>query len=311
MDTPAPGMKRRSEPSVFLKIVAWLSFLLNVIIIGTGGAVRLTGSGLGCPTWPLCTSDSLVPTQELSWHSLIEFGNRTISGPILVSAILVFILSLMLRRYRKDLLVLSAIVLGLVVLQAVVGGVIVWLHLNANLVGFHYVVSLILVCITAAFLARMYEPPVTRERVVPGPYAVLTHLTSLFVAVTVFVGVLTTGAGPHSGDANIERDGFDASLLAHIHAWPGYITLALVFAITVWAVIAKLRPARWSIMLLVAMIVQIGVGVYQARTGLPPLAVGIHMVLASLTAAAMTLVVLRMKRPVAAVAQSQPPVSGV
>src|SRR5690606_28787422 len=154
-------------------------------------------------TWPLCTSDSLVPTQELSWHSLIEFGNRTISGPILVSAILVFILSLMLRRYRKDLLVLSAIVLGLVVLQAVVGGVIVWLHLNANLVGFHYVVSLILVCITAAFLARMYEPPVTRERVVPGPYAVLTHLTSLFVAVTVFVGVLTTGAGPHSGDANI------------------------------------------------------------------------------------------------------------
>ena len=294
-----------ARPSGLLRFSAWASFLLNVIIIGTGGAVRLTGSGLGCSEWPLCTPESLTPTPEMGIHGLIEFGNRTISGPILLFAVLVVVLSWRLhlklqRVLRRDLAVLSTLVLGLVLLQAVVGGVIVWLHLNANLVGFHYVVSLLLVCLTAAYLVRMYEAPAPRELAVPMPFAILTHITTLAMAMTIFVGVLTTGAGPHSGDENVVRDGFDATLLAHIHAWPGYIALALTLAVTVWAVAAKLRPARWILALLLALLVQIGVGVYQARSGLPPLAVGVHMVLASLTAAAMTVTVLRLKRPAAA-----------
>lgn len=290
------------EPSRLLRIAAWASFVLNVIIIGTGGAVRLTGSGLGCSEWPLCTPESLTPTPEMGIHGLIEFGNRTISGPILLCAVLVAVLSWRLhlrlqRRLRLDLAVLSTLVLGLVLLQAVVGGVIVWLHLNANLVGFHYVVSLLLVCLTAAYLVRMHESPLPRERAVPLPFAILTHVTTLVMAVTIFVGVLTTGAGPHSGDENVVRDGFDASLLAHIHAWPGYAALALTIAIAVWAWTRRLRPRRWTAALLAALIVQIGVGIYQARNGLPPVAVGVHMVLASLTAASMTVVVLRLKRP--------------
>ena len=298
--SPAPDVTaaEAARPSRLLRFSAWTSFVLNVVIIATGGAVRLTGSGLGCPNWPLCAPGSLVPTEELSYHSLIEFGNRTISGPILVFAILVLVLSLRLRRQRRDLLALSSVVLFLVLLQAFVGGVIVWLHLSANLVGFHYIVSLVLVCLTAAYLVRMHESPGPRERAVPKAFAILGHLTTLAMAVTIFVGVMTTGAGPHSGDANIARDGFDASLLAHIHAWPGYISLALVLALAVWAVAQRLRPARWSIALLVTLIVQIAVGVFQARSGLPPLAVGVHMVLAALTAAAMTVTVLRLKRPV-------------
>ncbi|MFT4231501.1 MAG: COX15/CtaA family protein [Leucobacter sp.] len=295
---PPRGIERVS-PSRWLRISAWASFALNVTIIATGGAVRLTGSGLGCPQWPLCAPGSLVPTEELSYHSLIEFGNRTISGPILLFAVLVAILSWRLRAERRDLTVLSSIVLVLVLLQALVGGVIVWMHLDANLVGFHYIVSLLLVCITAAYLVRLHEPPLPRERAVPKPFAVLAHVATLFMAITVFVGVLTTGAGPHSGDANIARDGFDASLLAHIHAWPGYILFGLTLALVVWASRSRLRPLAWLAALIAVELVQIAVGVYQARSGLPPLAVGVHMVLASLAAASMTVVVLRLKRPVA------------
>lgn len=273
--------------------------MLNTVIIATGGAVRLTGSGLGCPTWPLCTPGSLVPTEELGYHSLIEFGNRTISGPLLIFALLVFILSLRGRKRRRDLLALSTVVLALVVLQAVVGGIIVLIHLDANLVGFHYVVSLALVCITAAYLARMYEAPLPRELAVPKPFMILTHVTTLVMAVTVLFGVLTTGAGPHSGDATIQRDGIDAGLMSHIHAWPGYIAFALTLVLLVWAAVKRLRPLRWLVVLLALLVVQIAVGVYQARSGLPELAVGVHMVLASLTAAAMTIVVLRLKRPMA------------
>ncbi len=292
-----------ARPSLLLRFSAWASFVLNVLIIGTGGAVRLTGSGLGCSEWPLCTPESLTPTPEMGIHGLIEFGNRTISGPILLFSVLVVVLSWRMYRklrLRRDLAVLSTLVLGLVLLQAVVGGVIVWLHLNANLVGFHYVVSLLLVCLTAAYLVRMYESPLPRELAVPRPFAILTHITTFVMAISIFVGVLTTGAGPHSGDERVVRDGFDASVLAHVHAWPGYAALALTVALVIWSTVQRLRPRAWTLALLGVLLVQILVGVYQARNGLPPLAVGVHMVLASLTAASMTVVVLRLKRPVSA-----------
>ena len=274
--------------------------MLNVVIIGTGGAVRLTGSGLGCDTWPKCTSDSFVTNPEMGIHSFIEFGNRTLSGPLLVFGIIVLVLTWRIRAERRDLFVLSALVLGLVAVQAVLGGIVVWMHLNANLVGVHYIISLIIVCVAGAYLARMYEAPGARERAVPKPFLILAHVTTLAMAVTVVVGVLTTSAGPHSGDDRVIRQsGMDASFLAHVHAWPGYIALTLTVALVIWSLVQRLRPARWSVTLLAVLVVQILVGVYQARSGLPPFAVGVHMVLASLTAASMTVVVLRLKRPIA------------
>lgn len=283
--------------SRWLRIAAWVSFVLNVVIIATGGTVRLTGSGLGCTDWPVCTPGSLIPTPELGIHGIIEFANRTLSAPLLIAAFLVLILSWRIKKQRRDLYVVSWVVLALVVLQAIVGAFVVWLHLNANLVGFHYLVSVVIVCVTAAYLVRMYEPLLPRERAVPRGFAILTHVTTFFMAITIVVGVLTTGAGPHSGDANIQRDGFDATLLSHVHAWPGYISLVLVLSLVTWAAVGKMRQLRWTLVLLVTLLVQIIVGVYQARTGLPPVAVGVHMVLAALTAATMTVTVLRLKRP--------------
>ncbi|MFE5671737.1 heme A synthase [Agromyces sp. NPDC056523] len=282
-----------------VRVVAWLSFLAQTTIIATGGAVRLTGSGLGCPTWPTCTADSLVPTQELSYHSLIEFGNRLMTGVVGIVALLLVVFVWRLRRERRDLFALALTVLLGVVAQAVVGGITVWTGLNPFIVGFHYVASLLLVCVTAAFLVRMHAVPGPRERAVPGWYAGLAHATTGVLALTIVFGILTTGAGPHSGDAAAGRNGFAAELLEHVHAWPGYALLVLTIVLAVAAWRLELPTLRWSLVLLGVELLQIAVGLYQARNGLPPLAVGVHMVLAALTAAAMTVLVLKLKRPVA------------
>ncbi|MGP6171870.1 COX15/CtaA family protein [Microbacterium sp. A196] len=357
----APDVRstRKGQPSAVigrpLRVFAWLSFIAEVIIIGTGGAVRLTGSGLGCSDWPLCTPESLVPIYEVQGiHGLIEFGNRTMTGLVGILAIAVLLLtlhavggrrslraalwfalagivtglvsyavallftdeafpfftlglilvtilgavhSLRITSARRDLTTLAWIVLIGVVAQAFVGGITVLTGLNPFIVGFHYASSLALVCVTAAFLVRMKEPDVQRVSVVPHWFAGLSHLTGLALAATIFFGVLTTGSGPHSGDANVIRDGFDATVLAHVHSWPGYILAALIAALVISAWVLRLQPRYWLITLAIAVGVQIFVGVWQAREGLPALLVGIHMVLAALSAAAYTVVVLRLKRP--------------
>lgn len=293
----------RSEPSASsraLRIFAWISFILNVAIIATGGTVRLTGSGLGCSDWPVCTPGSLVPTPELGIHGVIEFANRTISGPLLLAALIVVILTWRIRRARRDLWWLSLLISILIVVQAIVGAFVVWEELAAILVGFHYTASLVIVSLAAAFLSRAYETPGPRVRSTPRVFTVLTHLTTLLFAVTVFVGVLTTAAGPHSGDAAVIREGVDASLLAHIHSWPAYALELLALLLLIWAAVSRLRPARWLVALNIGLLIQIGVGVLQSRTGLPPVAVGVHMVLAALLSAAMVLVVLRLRQPITA-----------
>lgn len=345
---------RRAPWGRALPILAWLSFLTETIIIGTGGAVRLTGSGLGCSEWPLCTPESLVPTPEQGIHGVIEFGNRLMTGVVGIIAIAVVLLVLQRiggRRAlvsslwfagggiaaaaaayaiarplseklafpvaaavlllvviaaavysvraaveRRDLILLSWITLVGVVAQAFVGGITVLTGLNPFIVGFHYTSSLLLVCVTAAFLVRLHTAPGPRERAVPIWFAAISHVTGLALAVTIVFGVLTTGSGPHSGDADVLRHGFDATVLAHVHSWPGYILAGLVLVLTIAAWRLRLEPRRWLLVLVIAIAVQVGVGVWQAREGLPPLLVGIHMVLASLSAAAYTVVVLRLKR---------------
>lgn len=281
-----------------IRVFAWISFVLNVVIIATGGAVRLTGSGLGCSDWPVCVPGSLVPTPELGIHGVIEFANRTISGPLLLAAVGVLVLVWRMRRTRRDLFVIAAVIVALVIVQALVGAFVVWQELAAALVGFHYTVSVVIVCIAATFLVRMRQPGGERVAAAPRSFAILTHITGLALAVTVFVGVLTTAAGPHSGDDDVIRTGFDASVLAHVHSWPGYVlgTLALILAVS--AVAQRLPQRGWTIALLAIIAVQVIVGVIQARNGLPEILVGIHMVLAALSAATYTALAMNLRRPV-------------
>jgi len=276
-------------------VAAWISFITEVIIIGTGGAVRLTGSGLGCE-WPLCAPDSLVPLPGMGLHSYIEFGNRLMTGVVGLAGLAVLILTLRLRRTRKDLFVMAVIVIVGILAQAVVGGITVLTGLNAWIVGFHFLATLVLVAVTAAFLVRAKTEPGPRELAVPRWYMILTHLTSLFLALTLFIGIITTASGPHSGDEEVVRHGWNAELLAHVHSIPGYTLFALVVVLAASASIQKLPTLRWAALLLLVLVVQIPVGIYQARAGLPALSVGIHMVLAGLATAAMTALVLNLKR---------------
>ncbi|SEN01809.1 heme A synthase [Cryobacterium sp. TMT1-3] len=281
-----------------IRVVAWLSLVTEILIVGTGGAVRLTGSGLGCPTWPTCVAGSLVPTPEMGIHGVIEFANRTMTGLIGIIAIAAVVLLWRLRKERKDLFVLAVILAAGVLAQALVGGVTVLTGLNPFIVGFHFTISLVMVCFATVLVHRVYLAPGPRALVVPAGFAGLAHATSFVVALTVMMGVLTTASGPHSGDAAAGRTGFNAELLEHLHAWPGYATLVLTIVLLVASVRGTLPVRSYVVTLLVVELVQIVVGLLQANLGLPPVLVGLHMVLACVLAAAMTLVILNLKAPV-------------
>lgn len=287
-----------------VRVAAWLSFLAEVLIIGTGGAVRLTASGLGCPTWPTCTADSLVSTPEMGIHGIIEFGNRTLTGLVGILALVVLVFVLRMRRERRDLFVLALVVVLGVIAQAIVGGITVLTGLNPFIVGFHYVASVILVAVCAAFLVLMRTPGGPRVRVVTRAHALWAHVATAVLAVTIVFGILTTGAGPHSGDADAGRNGFDAELLEHIHAWPSYALFAITLVLLGFAYGRRRELPKvlaWTQAVLGVEVLQIAVGLFQARSGLPPLAVGVHMVLAALLAAAMTALVLNLKQSTAGV----------
>ncbi|MBT1017829.1 COX15/CtaA family protein [Canibacter sp. lx-72] len=268
-----------------LKGFSWASLLANIAIIGTGGTVRLTGSGLGCPTWPTCTPDSLVPTQELDWHSIIEFGNRLMTGVLGIIALAVLVLVLPIRKQRKDLFQLAVIVILGIIAQAIVGGITVHTGLNPTIVGFHYFASILLVGVTAATVYLLPRCRVTKTATVPPYFALLTGVLNVFLMLTIIAGVVTTSAGPHSGDQNVIRSGVDAGALAHLHSLPGYMLLAAALLTTTIAMMRKFAAARWLLALTATILAQIVIGVYQARTGLPPLFVGTHMVLAAVTVA--------------------------
>jgi len=281
-----------------LKVIAWVYLIGQVVLVGTGGLVRLTASGLGCPTWPKCTADSVVNTPEMGIHGFIEFGNRVLSALLGVVAILAFVMILRLRKQRPDLFWLTLIAGLAIPAQAVVGGLSVLSGLNPYVVGFHFVVSIALVALCTAFVVRVYAVPGPRVLAVPGWFAGVAHLTSAVVAVTIVVGILTTGSGPHAGDANAPRNGLNPEILQHVHAIPAYVTFALTLVLVVGSFRYRLTPVhRFAQYLLAVEVMQIAVGLIQANTGLPGILVGIHMMLAALLASAMTAVILALKAP--------------
>jgi cytochrome c oxidase assembly protein subunit 15 len=276
-----------------VRVLSWLTLATQILIVGTGGAVRLTGSGLGCPTWPLCTDASLVNTPEMGIHGVIEFSNRLFSGVVGIVA-LALLVAVLIGMRRRDVLVPAAIVVVLTGLQAVIGGRAVLGALDPSTVGLHFVISAVLVAMSVVVVYRVFTGRRGPRRV-PGWFAGLVHLTSAVVAVTVVVGVLTTGSGPHAGDDASARNGLDTVLLQHVHSWPAYLTFGLTLLLVILALVHRLPVLRWVVALLSVELVQIGVGLLQANTGLPPLLVGIHMVLACILIAVMTATVLSLR----------------
>ncbi|MGM1030487.1 MAG: COX15/CtaA family protein [Actinomycetota bacterium] len=284
------------ERSRSLVIAAWATLVSQVIIVGTGGAVRLTGSGLGCSEWPNCTPESFTPVPEQGIHGLIEFGNRVWGGIVVAIAIVMLVLAIR-RRAGRTIVALAAVVLALTVAQALIGAVVVWMTLRPDTVGIHFFLSVILVGLSAALTWRVVSGP-PGARTAPRWQSALVLAMTAVLAVVIFVGVLTTGSGPHAGDGGAARNGLDPAVMQHVHAWPGYVLLALVLAVVVAA--AARGPRRhlgWSLALLAAVVVQIVVGIVQSRIGLPIALVGIHMVLSVVATAVAVAVVLSLRGP--------------
>lgn len=284
-----------------LRVIAWVYLAAQILLVGTGGLVRLTSSGLGCPTWPRCTAESFVNTPEMGIHGVIEFGNRVLGILLGLLAIVAFVAILRIRKERPDLFKLT-LWAGLgIPAQAVIGGISVLTQLNPYVVGFHFIVSVVLVVLCTAFVYQVYTPVGPRVPAAPRWFALLASVTSAVIGLTILVGILTTGSGPHAGDADAPRNNLNSEFLQHVHSWPAYLTLALTLVLVIAAIKLQLGSVRtWTVALLAVELVQIGVGLWQARSGLPPFLVGIHMVLACCLAAAMVAVILNLKKPVTA-----------
>ena len=270
-----------------MRIVARLALIANIGITVTGALVRLTASGLGCPEWPLCTEDSLVNTPEMGIHGAIEFGNRVLTLVLLLVTVLVLVVLWRMRKDRRDLWRFALVLLLGIPLQAVVGGISVWTDLNPYVVGLHFVLSIGMTIVATILVIRIVDVDrISRLRDVP----VLSWLVVAGTALTLIVGILTTGSGPHAGDADAPRNGLDSELLQHLHSWPAYVTLAIVaFA----SVRANGINRRWFVWLISAFALQATLGIIQSRTGLPVPLVAMHVALAMITTAVATVAIYR------------------
>lgn len=290
-----------------LKVIAWVYLVAQIVLVGTGGLVRLTSSGLGCPTWPRCTADSLVNTPEMGIHGVIEFGNRVLGVLVGLVAIIAFVAILRLRRERRDLFWLTLLAGLGIPAQAVLGGVSVLTRLNPYVVGLHFVLSMVLVVLCTMFVHRVYSAPWPRVPVTPRWFSALAVLTAVVVGITVLVGILTTGSGPHAGDANAPRNNLNPEILEHVHAIPAYATFALTLVLVIAAWRLGLQPVRGFVLGLLGIeLVQIAVGLIQANTGLPGILVGIHMTLAALLTSATTAVILALTVPAGSAGTGEP-----
>lgn len=289
--------------TAYTRVIVWLNLIVNIGIVGTGGLVRLTGSGLGCPTWPMCTPESLVPTQEMGIHGLIEFGNRTLTGVLVVVALLAFLA--VLRTPKSLGLVRPAFAIGvLIIVQAIIGGITVLVELDPRIVGVHFLFSAAIVALAGLLLQRVrLAEPLPRAdatKAAPGLWAIALVVAALTWFTEIF-GVLTTGAGPHAGDSAAARNGLDPAIMQHVHAWPGYaLVAALLVLLFVAARTGAKQTLRSTMWLGVIVLIQIGFGVYQARTGLPIWSVVIHMLLAVVAVAQLSIMLVTARREIAA-----------
>jgi cytochrome c oxidase assembly protein subunit 15 len=274
--------------------LAVLSLIGQTVLVVTGGAVRLTASGLGCPTWPRCTNNSLVNTPEMGIHGFIEFGNRLLTFALAAVAALMLVYLWNLRKERKDLFLLALGLLASIPAQAIIGGITVLTQLNPWVVGLHFLVSMALVVFATLLVNRAYGRtgqfrtlPLTS---LPGVVRPVMTAVVLFSAIAVMLGVVVTGAGPHAGDANAPRNDLDWDLFSHIHAVPAYLvtagTLLAVYFVFRRGISGTFRTA--VLMLLGVTVLQAIIGFTQYYNGIPALLVGAHMLGAALLMAAAT-----------------------
>jgi heme a synthase len=256
--------------------VALINAIANGGIVITGGAVRLTGSGLGCPTWPRCTGSSIVPTPELAGHGVIEFTNRLLTFVVTAAAIATVVV--VFRSLRRDLRTLSVVSFLGVPAQALLGGVTVLTGLNPWTVAGHFLLSMVLVAVATTLWLRSREPGVGQP-LLRRPFVLLVTGIAVVTAVVLFIGTVVTGSGPHSGDPKAGRTGFDPQLVSQLHADVVFLLVGLTAAMLValYATDSPDRIRRAARDLLIVQLAQGLVGYVQYFTNLPIALVLVHM----------------------------------
>jgi cytochrome c oxidase assembly protein subunit 15 len=288
-----PGPLRRAWSATtsprFCQASAALSVVALAVGIVSGGAVRLTGSGLGCSDWPACTSTSIVA--PLQYHAWVEFGNRLVNVVITVAIVLAVLATFRRRPRRRDLILLSLGLVAGIFAEVVLGGETVLHKLAPPYVMAHFLLAVVLMVDAVVFYHRGRQPEQTegmpagsariapaRPLVRPGQVVASRCMLAL-TAVVVVLGTVVTSTGPHAGAPDVPRFGFSLHAVAQLHGTSVELLLALTVA-TLWSMHrARVAPdvLRRGELLLVVLVAQAAVGYSQYLTNDPVLLVGIHI----------------------------------
>ncbi|WP_326621569.1 COX15/CtaA family protein [Streptomyces decoyicus] len=278
---PLELIARRWQPSAaFVRRAALATVVMAVIIVVTGGAVRLSQSGLGCSTWPKCTPDSLTPTAAMGINGLIEFGNRMLTY-VLCAVVGLFIIAARARHpRRRSLTRLGWAQFWLVMSNAVIGGVTVLTGLNPYIVSSHFLAATALLTVAVLSWKRASEGDEEPRDLVPRPARQLSRLLVAATGALTVIGTVVTGTGPHAGDAKkVHRIPLDWQEITQLHVDFVYIVVGLSVALwfTLRAVKAPAAPRRTLLELFACIALQGVIGYIQYFMGLPEIVIGLHM----------------------------------
>jgi heme a synthase len=271
-----------SPTPVTVRRWALAAVVVNAGITVSGAAVRVTKSGLGCPTWPRCTPGSFIPAahgETAPINMAIEFGNRMLTFLVLAVALVCLITAMRLLPRRRDLVRLAWIQPVGVAAQALWGGLVVRSLLNPVTVSVHFLISTGLIAAAYALYARSREGDAPPRRLVHRDIRTLGFALTAAVFVLLIAGVVVTGTGPHSGDQMASRFQFDIESVVRIHTDFVYIVVGLTFALLI-AVRVTDAPdyvRRAALVLLIVELAQGGVGYVQYFLGVPAALVDLHV----------------------------------
>lgn len=274
--------RRELSPAVF-RWFALAALISMITIILTGAAVRLTGSGLGCPDWPTCFKQGYSATWTI--HSKIEFANRLVTVTLVVLTALVFLASFARRPRRRDLSVLAGLLIVGVILDAVLGAYVVYSKLNPWLVSLHLLLSLAMV-VTSAILyhrSKYVYGPDARVDVRDPHFRTVARLLWIPFVILLVTGTMTTGSGPHAGGSQGQLEArrlpfaFSSAAWVHSVAATFFVGLVLGLLVTIWRTSAP-APLQLGVRRLVIIsLVQAAIGVTQYLTRVPVLLVELHV----------------------------------
>jgi cytochrome c oxidase assembly protein subunit 15 len=286
------------SPTAYRSITLFALVAL-VIIIVSGAAVRLTGSGLGCPDWPTCANNRVVA--PVRFHAMVEFVNRVFTGIVSVAVMLAALGSLARRPRRRDLTYLSLGLVAGVVAQVLLGGLTVRSKLTPPVVMAHFLLSMVLVANAVVLHRRAGRDDADHARVAASPLRTASRVLVAVAAVVIVTGTIVTGAGPHGGDENVRRLGFSVPTVARIHGVSELVLLTLTLTV-VWMARRRHAPSARVIealnTLLLIEVAQGFVGYMQYLLGVPELLVALHVLGAVLVWVSVLEVALAASTPV-------------